>query len=379
MSIENFHNDYDDVLNRSEQVYSLFLAEGRPTEQIPLAAIAELEALTLGSGGSAGGIRGLIPFLVKWLIARSHHARFGPPEKTLYWAHLACLAADSCSPATAGSAVRWRDLQGRAWSQFGNALRIAGRYVEAQQAFDAAERYLAAGTGDLELRGDLLAKAGSLFIQRTDSALESLRAAEKIYADLGELQKVASVWVSKSVIYAEVGEPDRMQHLLRKALRKIDPEQDPLLLVSARHNLVQSYRLSGQPQAALALFERGRKFMEHVRLNLLVHLRGLWQEGRLRLDLGEHEAAENALLRAHIGFSDLGLAEEAALVALDLSEIQMMQTSSKSLRKTLKEILPLFQKIGRRREALMALQRLQKMREAPVRDSRTGYGREVAV
>src|SRR4051794_22617822 len=116
------------------------------------------------------------PHLVHWLVERSHGDRYSDPNAMLHWASLARSIATRCSPEALGSAAKTSDLRARAWSQYGNALRVAGRLREASEAMITAQGYLEMGTREPALHAKLAEQFASLhtFQRRFDAAIASL-------------------------------------------------------------------------------------------------------------------------------------------------------------------------------------------------------------
>src|SRR5215213_2541449 len=67
------------------------------------------------------------PRLAQTLVERSHAARYADPETMVHWAGVARSIAARCATESQGSAAKLSDLRARAWGQYANALRVAGR------------------------------------------------------------------------------------------------------------------------------------------------------------------------------------------------------------------------------------------------------------
>ncbi|MFL6195359.1 MAG: hypothetical protein ACJ75H_14375, partial [Thermoanaerobaculia bacterium] len=84
---------------------------------------------------------------------------------------------------------------------------------------------------------------------------------------------------------------------------------------------------------------------------------------RLLREVGHLRNAEAALLRTRQGFTDQGLAYEAAMVCLDLAEVYSKLGQRDKLRRTITEALPIFRALQVDREVLASLIRLQQSAE----------------
>jgi tetratricopeptide (TPR) repeat protein len=301
------------------------------------------------------------PRLVQKLVEMSYAVRYGDAARMLHFAHLARLAADSCTDSIAGNASKLSDLRCLGWRQYANALRVSGRMRESEEAFANAQRFCEGGTGDPPLRATLLARLVSLrvFQRRFDEAIALADEAGRIYNEIGQSGSFASTMVQKAIAQIYAGEPAAAVRTLNRAIPLIDNEGDPNLLLAACQNLIVAYIELGEPEHALSLYFEAQGLFKEVR-DPLNALRVAWQEGRLLRDLGHLRAAEAALLRAREGFVERELLYEVAVVSLDLSEISLRLGEVEKLHEAVAQTVPIFQSLGVDREMLAALLQLQK-------------------
>lgn len=355
---------YDHAFASVQQALDDFFASGRPEEQSPEELLVGLA--TLGQDEQLQAVAGdpqyASPQLVRWLVDRSHAARYEDPEKMLFLANLAQVAADRCTVEDTGSGRRLYDLRMRAWGQFANALRVSGKTLDSEQAFRHAHQYGTQGTGDPMLRARLLEQTASLRIlqQQFENAVELAEEAGEIYRELGETHLLASTLVQKAIACLYAGEPERAVQILNRAIPLIDQEEDPHLLLAACHNLVRCYIDLDKPEQGLSLYFKSRELYKEFK-DTQILLRAAWQEGQLLRDLGHLQAAEAALLRARKGFLERGLFYEVALVSLDISAVLVKRGAVQEVRQTVAEMLPVFRALRVGREALAALLQLQKV------------------
>ncbi|HYX26399.1 MAG TPA: tetratricopeptide repeat protein [Thermoanaerobaculia bacterium] len=302
------------------------------------------------------------PRLVHWLIERSHVDRYSDPDAMLHWASVARSIATRCSPETLGSAARVADLRARAWGQYGNALRVAGRLREAAEAMITARSYLETGTGEPALHAKLAEQAASLhtFQRRFDAAIASLEEAAEIYRQLGESHALARTLVQQAIASLYAGNPESAVEILNRAIPLIDHEEDPHLLLAACHNLVHSYMELDRPEQALSLYTETRELYREFS-DTLIQLRSGWQEGRILRDLGHLRAAETALIQARSGFMERGLMYEVAVVSLDLAALYVKMRATEDVRQIVVAAVPIFRALGVDREALASLLQLQQV------------------
>ena len=356
--------DYDKAFAGSERTLAEVLSLDLPAERSPedlsreLATLPPSEQLQRVSNDS----QFVNPQLARWLVERSHAARYEDADKMLHLAQLAQLAADACSTEMVGSERRLADLRAQAWGQFGNALRVSGKLRQAEDAMATAGHHRAAGTGEPLLHARLLEQMASLHIfqRRFQPAIELANEAGRIYRDIGETHQLASTLVQKAIASFYSGEAARAAEILNKAIPLMDHEEDPHLLLAACHNLVLCYIDLDQPEQALELYSKSRELYKEFK-DTLILLRAAWQEGRLLRDLGHLRAAETALLRARSGFVERGLAYEAAVVSLDLASVHVRLGALEEMRQTLTETMPIFHSLRIGREALGAIIQLQQI------------------
>ncbi|HEX3557378.1 MAG TPA: tetratricopeptide repeat protein [Thermoanaerobaculia bacterium] len=302
------------------------------------------------------------PRLVHWLIERSHEDRYSDPGAMLHWATVARSIATRCSPEALGNAAKTADLRARAWGQYGNALRVAGRLREASEAMITAQGYLEAGTGEPALHAKLAEQVASLhtFQRRFDAAIASLEEAVEIYRQLGESHALARTLVQQAIASLYAGDPESAVQLLNRAIPLIDHEEDPHLLLAACHNLVRCYIDLDRPEQALSIYSETRDLYKEFS-DSLIQLRAGWQEGQLLRDLGHLRAAETTLIRARSGFMERGLIYEVAVVCLDLAALYVKLKSTEDLKQTVTATVPIFRSLGVDRDGLASLLQLQQV------------------
>ena len=93
-----------------------------------------------------------------------------------------------------------------------------------------------------------------------------------------------------------------------------------------------------------------------------------WLEGRICANLGETRYAEACLAEARDAFLELGVAYDAALVALQLADVLAPQGRFAEMRQLAEEMLPIFQSRDLHPHAQAAL----KMFSEAVRDETAG-------
>jgi len=356
--------DYSAAFAAAERSLADFLAAGLPPFAEPAVLLAELGGLA-----ESEQLRRVLddhrfahPAVVHRLVEESHASRYDSPARMLHLAHLARLAAEKCTAAETGSGPRLADLLSQAWRQFGNALRVAGRLGEAEEALATASRFRRTGTGDPKLFASLLDQTASLriFERRFEEAGDLAEEAGRIYRELGDRGSLAATMVIRAIPAIYTGEVESAVRLLNRALPWIDGERDPHLLLAACHNLVRCYIDLGQTEQALSIYTAVQDLYRDLRDPLIV-LRAGWQQAQLLRDLGHLRAAQVALLQARQGFAERDLFYEAAVVSLDLAEVYVRLGAAEDLERTIVETVPIFRNLGVDRDALASLIQLRSL------------------
>lgn len=146
--------------------------------------------------------------------------------------------------------------------------------------------------------------------------------------------------------------------MLHKALGLINPEQEPRLLLCARHNLVLYLAESGSFLEAQRHYAEARPLYRNFP-DAWIQNRRKWVKGRIVRGLGQPRQAESLFLVAREGFLAEGIPYETALVSLDLALLYAEQGRTAELKKLAVEMVPIFSSRHIHREALAALSFLQ--------------------
>ena len=252
------------------------------------------------------------------------------------------------------------DLRAEAWSAYGNAQRICGNFLEAEEAFDTAFQHLEKRTGSPYVQAILRAQLSALRNCQScfQAAIELAQEAGEIYRGLGEAHLLAGTMMQMATARLYSGEAESAEDLLLQTLPLLDRKEDPYLFLAAHHNLARCHVDLGQPEEAIALHFKARELYAECREPLIL-LRATWQEGQILREVGHLRNAEAALLRARQGYAEQGLAYEAALVSLDLAEVYSKLDLLPELRRILGEALPIFRALKVGPETLASLLRLQ--------------------
>jgi hypothetical protein len=289
------------------------------------------------------------------LLQLSREALHTDPACTLKFAELATVVADhSKAEPGKGDMARLADLQGEAWSQYANALRLCGRLREAERAFATAGERLAGGTGAPRLRALLLRRQASLksYQRNFRQAVRLTVDAGEIFRTLGEREELGRCLLKQGIFTGYAGRAEEALRLVFESLRLIEGDVDLACqaVQAAGHFAIDV----GEPELGLKLLIENRPLFARSGRPLAL-LRMSWLFGELEHALNLLQPAESNLLAARRGFVKAEMAYETALVSLDLAMIYLKMERLGELAGLVKEMLPIFRSLGIKRETFASL------------------------
>jgi tetratricopeptide (TPR) repeat protein len=270
-------------------------------------------------------------------------------------AHLALQIAEHLEVSHYG-AEAIEDLKARAWAFIGNARRVTFDLNGAEEAFERSRVHLRQGTREpWELAVWLDLKASLFRAQRRfDDARRLLNRALILFLAVGDRHRAGRILVSMDNVLHRAGHPEKGIPLLYKALKLIDPTQEPDLLLIAQHNLLDDLAEVGRLMEAQRLLVRIRSLYRDSDLPGLCNRRR-WVEAKIARGLGQPGRAEELLIKAREGFLAQSAPYEVALVSLELAGLFAEQGRITELKQLAQEMAPVFSSRQIHREALAAL------------------------
>ena len=209
-----------------------------------------------------------------------------------------------------------------------NALRLLGRYPEALEALDAAERFLAhlpAPAFDLNFV-DWSRATVLFYMTRYGEALPVAMRVFDTFRRLGETDQAQRSRILIASILCEQGNTTGAHAMYRDILGYFETRQNRELVAQLNANLAECDVRLDHPAEALAYAEAAMRGYEGLGKGT--------EKIRLRWTLGyqllrrEHLAAALEVLQiAAAEFESLGMVAEAAGVGLDIVEIYMRQAN----------------------------------------------------
>jgi len=164
----------------------------------------------------------------------------------------------------------------------------------------------------------------------------------------------AELLASKAYTLDEAGDLPGVLRTLEEAARNLSGKEDPRLLLSIRHNLVDALSKAGR-------FEEGKELIGEVkRLAFRVGTdldsgRIQWAEGRIEAGLGNLDRGISLLLSARGVLAAKGIALDTALVSMELALLYLQQGRKDSVKDIARHLAPLFRAQALPRETLAAL------------------------
>lgn len=248
------------------------------------------------------------------------------------------------------------DLRGRAWTHIANARRVRSDLPGSEEALKRADACLRQGTQDAVERAIFLDAKSSLRRDqhRLDEAVRLTHRAVSIFLQHGHRHRAGRSLVKMATIHHVAGRIEAAMPLLYQSLGLIDPEQEPRLLLCARHNLIDNLADLGRFLEAQKLYRETRPLYRDFP-DGWVQNRRKWVRGKIARGLGQTQLAESLFESAREGFLAEGVPYDAALVSLELATLYAEQSRMADLRRLAREILPVFSSLQAHQEALAAL------------------------
>lgn len=315
-----------------EQTFATVLA-GIPEEQARMAADrlqgtlswCALEGCTLGARRRRVAREAAYqePGFVAAALARAEELGQTSPRQAVEVAELALLAAERLAAAGKPSPALAADLEAAAFGTLGEARRQAGSLDSAREAFAAARRRLADGTGEPLGAAELLRQEARLAVETGElaDALRGLDQARRLYQQIDDRPAVGRVLLAEARILS-LTDPAAALERAEEGLLLLEPADDPRADLRGFLQLAWHLVDAGRPEEARALLamaqtDPGGRGGEPERL-----LR-LWVSARVARALGDAEGADGAAPAFAVvaqGWRSLGRLRPRAFATLDQAE-----------------------------------------------------------
>jgi tetratricopeptide (TPR) repeat protein len=185
----------------------------------------------------------------------------------------------------------------------------------------------------------------------------------EVYREARDRHQEGKALIKKGAALSYAGRHAQAARLVRRGLAKIDPFEEPRLMVVARHNLIGCLKGSGHAEEALRILNETRGlYLSLGEPSHLVRLR--WMEGKLYRDLGRLDEAESAFREVREDFIRQRIGLEAAMVSLDLAMVFLERGETGEIKRLAAEMIAVFESREDHQRAMAAFLLFQKAAEA---------------
>lgn len=294
------------------------------------------------------------PKLCQLLEERSRDSWFADPAVSLEMADLAVTVAECLDPGRHGSSLV-EDARAMAWGYLGNAFRINSDLWRAEQALRQAWLHHACAGGDAFTETELLSFTCSLRdVQgRIDEALRLSDRAIAIYREGQDCNREGAMLIRKGLVLSSQSHFAEAISVLREGIARIEPGEDPRLLLMGTHNVIGSLLKGGALGEAAKLLERSRPLYQDLGDPMMI-ARLRWVEGGVAIRLGHLAEAERTFCEVRDFYADHALGVEVTNISLDLAEVYLLGRRRQLVKKIAGEVIPLGTSLGLRQEAFLA-------------------------
>ncbi|HYU31206.1 MAG TPA: hypothetical protein VEW48_03520 [Thermoanaerobaculia bacterium] len=184
-----------------------------------------------------------------------------------------------------------------AWTQYGNALRLTGRYAEAERALARAGAF---PVSDLPTRIHLLEVTASLYrvTGRYGSAKDLLVSGLAAQQSLADPAGLAQIYNQLGLVHSDAGDRHQAFRAFQTALNFLGPGSPPGILATTGHNLFHALIAAGKLEtASVALVSLEPLYRRLTSTRLLA--KADWMRARLCRALKQRSAARLAYERAY--------------------------------------------------------------------------------
>jgi len=292
--------------------------------------------------------------LCQRLLAESFEARLTDPRRCHDRAALAAAVADRLDEEE--YQARWvAELRAKAHAYYGNALRLLGSYGEAEREFALAETWLGRGLGRGRGEARVLSLKASLLLDqyRNLEAEALLERVERHYRVNRQRVEAAKALLKLAMVSRARELPQEAAERAERALDVLDLEDEPVLQVVARHNLVNYLLDSGDLRQARLVFDELPETADR-----LLRLRRTWLEGDLLRAEGDLDGAARRYDETRVGYLAEGLHYSVALASLSLAMVAAEQERHDAVRELARDAVVLLTRAGAPQEAFAAIRLL---------------------
>jgi len=234
-------------------------------------------------------------------------------------------------------------LRGNSWYEHGYALLYTGAYSDSLKALATAESHFAkVRLADHEV-GRLGIVRAMVFraTERVDDALLAIAAAAALFRMYGDAERC---YAAKLTEGATLYSARRFREALSLHLTLAKDEKvAPRWRASALQNAAICHRELGELDAAVDCFMKAISAFETAGM-MSFRAKTRWTLARIFVARQEYEPARQMLTELRGEFEELGMANEVALVALDIAEVLIATEQTGEIAPTCRQAMAYFEK-----------------------------------
>ena len=293
-----------------------------------------------------------------WLLAvrlctESEKAAADKPPEALKLAALAVFVARHL-PEIEGSAA-WRvRLEGWCTGFLANAQKAANDVPLAAATFAGALGLWHQGKDEAGLLSEAYLLDMEASLRRAQGLFPKALALHDKARKTARPEEIGIILLNKGFTLKEKGEPEAALQAFAEAAQAIDGESHPRLRFGLRFNQAESLRLLGQAEEAAPIAEEVQHLAEGLG-NDLDLVKTAWLVANVVAGLGKRQEALEALEQVRRDFEDRKLPYDYALASLDVALLYREEGRYAEIQVLAQEILKIFQAQGVHREATAAV------------------------
>ncbi|HET7436359.1 MAG TPA: zf-HC2 domain-containing protein [Thermoanaerobaculia bacterium] len=248
------------------------------------------------------------------------------------------------------------ELLGNAWLERANALRYLGRYPEAQDALDLAERAFTdtpASAFSIALV-DYLRAVVHIKAEHLDEAARLARHSARVFRQFGEDERYMHARIVEAAVLFHRNRFDEALELFTSLVSLARRLGDAETMARLYANIANCFIGLGDHAQAQQLFQQALSLYETRGLET-EKIRTRWSLGCLMISAGDLEGGIGRLREAEREFRTLGATTDAALVTLDMAEALLAIGRTAEAHRLCTGLAESFSAVGMSTNALTAL------------------------
>jgi tetratricopeptide (TPR) repeat protein len=276
--------------------------------------------------------------VVRKLIAATDRAIDVMPADAVEITRMACEIAERLP-----DSERIYRLRGNSWYEHGYALMFTGAYGDALKALATAEsQFVQVRIADHEVgRLDLVRAIVYRNLERVDDALPAIAAAAAIFREYGDTERCYAAKLAKGVtLYSG----RRFREALSLHLEIANEETiAPRWRASALQNVATCLRELGELDAAVDYFVKAIEAFETAGM-MSFRAKTRWTLARIFVARQQYGPALRMLTELRGEFEELGMANDVAIVSLDIAEVLIATDQPGDIPQACRQAIAYFEK-----------------------------------